>query len=220
MARLYGRAGRLTAKTGGFRPGQCDAEQTTERRNSAYRLTGCGEQTSACHQAICYAAAQKECYDETCAFRSTQWYIDDAMQQCHTTCQIDQTNRIHRIATCAEDDAPADPTTGLTDYGHTEVAYWNLDGDSRLTVDNEAGTLTDLVSHHDGQLTGAVAVVYDPDPARGFVLAFSGDADAPGFVEVPQSPSWNLNEYTVRPRPRPARPRHEPFFRHQLSKQT
>jgi len=57
--------------------------------------------------------------------------------------------------------------------------------------------VTDQVSHHDGQMVGAVSVVYDDDVARGFVLQFDGSDDAPGFVEVPPSPAWNLNEYTI-----------------------
>ena len=56
----------------------CDAEHATSRRGNAFTLDGCGEDQSAdstdeCHQAICYAAAQTECFDEACAFRSFQW---------------------------------------------------------------------------------------------------------------------------------------------------
>jgi hypothetical protein len=38
----------------------------------------------------------------------------------------------------------------VDDYGHTEVLYFNFDTDSVLTAAQDAGTATDLVSHHDG----------------------------------------------------------------------
>ena len=181
----------------------CDAEQTDDRRGNAFTLDGCGTDQGAlsnddCHQSICTAAQQTECYDEACAFRSYQWYVDDAMQQCHSTCRLDTTNTIHTIASCdTEDGGVNDATTGVSDYGHTEVAWWTMDSDSILTAVNEAGQVTDQVSHHDGQMVGAVSVVYDSDPARGFVLKFDGSNEHPGFVEVPPSPAWNLNEYTI-----------------------
>jgi hypothetical protein len=182
----------------------CDAEHTESRRSDPFSLRGCGNDQSAsstnrCHQAICYAAAQSECFDEACAFRSYQWYINDAMQQCHSTCRLDYTNtQSHNLPSCdTEDGGVLDAVTAVPDYGHREVAWWNLDSDSVLSAANEAASMTDQVSHHDGQLVGAVSIVYDPDPARGYVLQFDGNADHPGFVEVPPSPAFNLNEYTV-----------------------
>ena len=122
--------------------------------------------------------------------------INDAMQQCHSTCRLDFTNRqSNAIHSCdTEDGGVRDAVTHVPDYGHREVAWWNLDSDSVLTSANEAATMTDLVSHHDGELVGAVQIVHDQDPARGYVLEFSGSSDHPGFVEIEPSPSWNLNE--------------------------
>ena len=105
------------------------------------------------------------------------------MQQCHSTCRLDftnwQSNAIHSCDT--EDGGVRDAVTHVPDYGHREeVAWWNLDSDSVLTSANEAATMTDLVSHHDGELVGAVQIVHDQDPARGYVLEFSGSMTTPG----------------------------------------
>ena len=59
------------------------------------------------------------------------------------------------------------PLTGVADdYGHTEVLYFNFDSDSALTATQDAGTATNLILHHDGNLLGQVSVLYDQPSVR------------------------------------------------------